>query len=354
MSPLDDLLPMLQWDADSRSCSWLQAIHIEFITGLLAAALSHDLDQRLQSQVATLSLDSISRIVRAPRVCQSLRLGRKDTLRQAIEAEIALAHAPIGSSAGWSALGDAWLGPQLPEGAAVMTDRGDGLWCGPILANGVPIDQSVPVLPECPRAALESLSYAGVELDEALIAKLDEAIAVVKSASVEASDAVEQLTANILLRTDRRCTGTLRSASSPAAIGRTVLINAGNATVGTGEIAEGLVHETIHAMVSCIELHDPLLDPLQPAAQRLILSPWTGSMLHPHAFLHACLVWFGLFHFWRASERCGVLVRYARTRMKQIVEGFDGMQDYEAALTSIARPISLQLVLDVKKRMATI
>lgn len=352
MSALFDLVPLLEWGGgETQSLGRLQTIHIRFIADSLATALSCAPLSDKYALLPKLSLRATDRILKSPRVCQALRVGQPILLRCALEAEIVLDLFPEQPFEGWSALGDVWLGAASPEQSAPLIIDGAGRWRGPSLSNGVPIDLSEPLLPNFPQAALESADHVGTTVDLQAVAKLEEAVVFLATCSAAASSAVEQTTANLLLRTDSRSAGVLRNASSSAAIGRTVLINVGDANVSVADIAEALVHESIHALASCAELQDPLLQADGVASPICMQSPWTGAALHPHAFLHACLVWFGIYHLWKSSVQRGLLVRHARQRMSEIRAGFSRFPDCEPILEKIARPVALDILSHMKERM---
>jgi hypothetical protein len=80
-------------------------------------------------------------------------------------------------------------------------------------------------------------------------------------------------------------------------VGRIALVNP--QLVSESLIAEALVHEAIHAY---LYMHDPTpLWGLKPDVRDepgTVQSPWTGRTLPLCTFLHACIVWYGLFFFW--------------------------------------------------------
>jgi hypothetical protein len=81
-------------------------------------------------------------------------------------------------------------------------------------------------------------------------------------------------------------------------IGRTVLFNPHLG--GVADLANALVHEAIHDLLYMLEIQHPFVR--SRAIEKFqVVSPWTGTSLAIHAYLHACLVWFGLWEFWRQT-----------------------------------------------------
>jgi HEXXH motif-containing protein len=93
------------------------------------------------------------------------------------------------------------------------------------------------------------------------------------------------------------------SGSTNEYVGRSIFWNAHRESVDTGALAEALVHEAIHSLLSMTQVVDPWFvsnDWLSRTAT--IESPWTGAKLRIEPFLQACFVWFGLAHFWATSQ----------------------------------------------------
>jgi hypothetical protein len=63
------------------------------------------------------------------------------------------------------------------------------------------------------------------------------------------------------------------------------------------DLAEALVHESIHAIIDTIELRKSLLlaKDFQTPEMR---SPWTGRVLDTNTYIQACFIWYGLWNFW--------------------------------------------------------
>jgi hypothetical protein len=68
----------------------------------------------------------------------------------------------------------------------------------------------------------------------------------------------------------------------------------------TAKTAEALVHEAIHALLyttlEVVPWGFSSATTIDDTAK--VVSPWSGAVLSPSAFVHACFVWFGLLNFW--------------------------------------------------------
>jgi HEXXH motif-containing protein len=81
--------------------------------------------------------------------------------------------------------------------------------------------------------------------------------------------------------------------------GRTIIINPFRAAEDAS-LMETMLHEAIHSFIYEIEATEWLTRGDEAVQLR---SPWTGNPLPLHAFVHACFVWFGLWHFWLKAVR---------------------------------------------------
>jgi hypothetical protein len=86
--------------------------------------------------------------------------------------------------------------------------------------------------------------------------------------------------------------------------GFSLICNCHLPTVNEAELADAIIHEAIHSIIYQFESFG---EPLRREGKRTdfqVVSPWTGAALGVESFAQACLVWFGLLHFWKsASDR---------------------------------------------------
>lgn len=166
----------------------------------------------------------------------------------------------------------------------------------------------------------EHLAYP-LPADEAFgaLRNVNEAFATVADRHEGCAEFVECWTRVVALRSSRDCD--LSSSSVSDVPGRTILINAHRSE--PERLCEALVHEAIHAFLSFIELSAPFMSVQGGTA--LVRSPWSGRELPPHAFVHACFVWFGLLHFWRHVAGREPSNGWARDRAEFCFRGFEGL-----------------------------
>ena len=110
------------------------------------------------------------------------------------------------------------------------------------------------------------------------------------------------------------------SVSLPILPGMAGMTNLDSARCDIETVVNAPVHEAIHALVRKVTFSDALLS-MDGDRRIRAVSPWSGRRLPLTTFVHACFVWFGLWHFWkRASSqnrRAAGLAECAR-------KGFDG------------------------------
>lgn len=82
--------------------------------------------------------------------------------------------------------------------------------------------------------------------------------------------------------------------------------------VPTPILMDAILHEAIHGFIFAVMQQKPIVATPDGATPVACISPWTGAALPVSAFCHACLVWFGLAHFWKAAA--------ARDRFGKIAE----------------------------------
>ncbi len=190
---------------------------------------------------------------------------------------------------GWTAVGD--------------VERG-GVGSAPRLPGGTPVDAVSPraLRLEEPRCGPPLPFEGGIE---AVVAKLTEAVGVLRSRAPEAAQLVRDFTRVVVLRREGEHPDVFRSSSTNAAIGRTLLVNPQLPAVSVADLADALLHEAIHHLLYMAELASPMI--LDPAACEGVrpVSPWTDNELTVHSYLHACHVWFGLLRLWQRGGDAG-------------------------------------------------
>ncbi|OAI57762.1 hypothetical protein AYO50_00015 [Acidobacteria bacterium SCGC AG-212-P17] len=88
--------------------------------------------------------------------------------------------------------------------------------------------------------------------------------------------------------------------------GFSLICNCHLPAVSEPEVADAIIHEAIHSIIYQFEAFGEPLRRRDRPADFQVISPWTGSRLGVESFAQACLVWYGLLHFWKmACDRAG-------------------------------------------------
>lgn len=328
MSRLDAVPQLLRWSEDGGA---LLDDLLQLKSRMLCDAIARDNWASTITGVcwSELSAAARQRLLAAPALCQAIRTGDGAMLRQCILADYVLDAAPSEHLDAWSATGDVWLGAHPPPADSDPAPLREvaGRYYGPRLDGGLALDCSLPAATAFPRGGAERPDYlSGPALDDA-VARIESALRMIVEVAPAASAAVARLVVNLVLRSDPDRPMALQSATSAAAMGRVLLVNAHVPEVPVAELAEALVHESVHIAVSLAELDTPLALGEAARGDVVVASPWTGARLPLHAFLHACLVWFALLRFWlRAGTDSGAQT-FAEMRCHDIRAGFRRLLD---------------------------
>ncbi len=299
------MLAFLQWRDGARLARDVRnQLLSRAAMSVRAPELYATLDGRaaLLGRLRALPPESLQSLLGAPELVYRLvgaargEQGFEDWFERCIAVEEARAEG--GSPRSWSACGD--LGPDGAGGAAQA-----------LRLDGVPIDHLSAWL-DNPMDGGDfrnvrfgpTVRYSRAEASE-ILGKLIEARRLILDACPAAWGMVLQSARVIQLRRDPTNPSFATSASCNTEIGRVVLLNAHLDSFDAPTIANALLHESIHGVVYGLEQIAPLLPTTDPhnSDDLLVVSPWTGSRLHLHTYVHACFVWFGLASFWRALDR---------------------------------------------------
>lgn len=242
-----------------------------------------------------LSEDATERLLRAPALCELLRLGvAGDRLKKLLEVELL---ADLGDySDAWSAQGDVWLGRHLPADTSLLTYE-HGRFRTPRLDCNIPLDFSLPPLVEHPSSGLGHPKILDRAETLAALESLNGALDVLRAVYPLGYSAFASLTTNLVLRREDTRAEECWGATSGMAIGRIVIVNPA-ASRDEAFLAEALLHEATHCALDCAELEKPMLRLSADATSVTVNSPWTGNPLSSHALLHACVVWSVLLKYW--------------------------------------------------------
>ena len=226
-----------------------------------------------------------------------------DIIRSALAGEACLSGKRTATQPTWTVWGDAYLPPGAC-GPVAQTAGGVRIWSeneafgAPLLPSGTVVDAFSPAacagLPEIPDG---DSTLTPAEYERAL-ANVFEAYDWIEAIFPQTSRTFAKMVRVVVLRRDSRL-AEFRAASSSVGIGRIVLRNPHRDSATVPEIVDGLVHESIHALLDIVELGVPFVG--RSFDGQRVTSPWTGRALDLRTYIHACFVWYGLLRFWSAA-----------------------------------------------------
>ncbi|MFV0259185.1 MAG: aKG-HExxH-type peptide beta-hydroxylase [Acidimicrobiales bacterium] len=293
MTDLDGAVAVLSWDERRQAPSFDARDGIMFRTARsLAGSLAADRGGAAAGATETLAAlpdDGFRNLLSSPRVRELVWATPDVTeLASLVMREGARCGLDVEAAAGWSALGDTWVG----DAPAGLVHGSPGGAVGPIA-----VDVSLPTAVERPSGGLrDPVAPSGPDLERSR-SKAGAALRTAARVSPAAHAFVCCHTSTVVFRHDRAGDPSVRSASSAAAPGRTMLVNVDD-DAADRQVAEALLHEAIHAFVTALEFRGPLTD---DGGSRPVRSPWTGDRIPGRALAHACFVWFGLDRFRRLA-----------------------------------------------------
>ena len=171
--------------------------------------------------------------------------------------------------------------------------------------------------------------------------RLEAALDALRQGSLVASEFVCLVTRRIAIRDEARDSGAPTSSSFGELIGLVFLTNLLAAQADVAWLIDGLVHESIHAVLFlCEASQDSWALDKDPAA--CLRSPWTGNLLPSHTYVHACFVWFGLAQLWKSwpAQAGGIAAEQGRAMYLRASQGF------------LARPVESLLSQDAGRRLS--
>jgi hypothetical protein len=244
----------------------------------------------------------------------------------------------------WTALGDQYLEPQKPEHWNKAPDS---------FLGELDVVLDVESFTDFSCEATGNLVHLDkVEICSAT-SKLNSAVNLISRTSANALSFWAQCVDVVALR-KTECKSSKLSSSSFFRNARLSLIsNSHLECVDTELMADALIHEAIHSLLFMYEEIDmPFVNPTSELKDALIVSPWTGNSISLPSYVHACVVWYGLYWFWNTETSCGIPERrnYLKNRAKA---GFfhkpfsTGLHSY----TSILSPAILELLTEIELTM---
>jgi hypothetical protein len=111
--------------------------------------------------------------------------------------------------------------------------------------------------------------------------------------------------------------GDFSSGSFQTLPGFSLICNCHLPAVKEPELADAIIHEAIHSIIYQFEAFGEKLLRAPKSTDFQVVSPWTGARLGVESFAQACLVWFGLLHFWKAAADHGEQPRHLHERARK-------------------------------------
>jgi hypothetical protein len=266
-----------------------------------------NLAQELRVVMAAASDEAFARVMTAPETSYRLLWQPYDAatsakfIMQAFLAEAAREGANVTfAEEAWTALGDVGFLPdqpmlQQPRINALLIDFISPYARSVDLGNGDIIT---------PRGEFSDAESARI------ISQLESACEQLGRISPLIRDFAARFNRVLILQKDPTDPANFTSGSTGQFIGRSFLSNPHLDAVDEVGLAEGIVHEAIHALLYMQERQkDWVCSRELYLPNQILISPWTGSCLALRSFLQACFVWYGILHLWSQSLLAGEFER---------------------------------------------
>lgn len=352
MSILALAIDELAWSAAHCASAILKQCHSAVISAWLSAALEHAKRSDLLAEyeaLRTINTDRADHFLMAPATFKALsapiissRSPDIDFLLRALHAEAALAdisnHRCLSYSGRddpllWTALGDYFICT-----ADGISERTFDNVCGVFVDFGTP------------RSAFDFAN------GKPTCAYDDTTRTIIFSALEASFDYIGQIVPAKIFVTEwirsisvqRQPTATpFLSGSRAELVGQAALANPHRASIL--DLADALVHESVHAFLYALEYVEPLYTTKRDRGPTVI-SPWTGRILSGHSYVHACFVWFALLNFWtRHPATNSPVFASPNYYLKRAALGFSST-DLGDPIRDFASPSALEAILTMQRQ----
>lgn len=295
--PLGSLADLLSWrPVHFTPLAWRDAFdtYLERRASVIFAQL--DLDGCLAQSLAMLPESGRRRFLRAPAVATLLRRHVGNQFDGQIFAELVLAEFAAAGIATelpesmWTAHGNRFLDLSAPERWTLLgATLGD---------TGIAVDAASSFqFPDDEFGLSATVPHDGGELDMVMCRMLA-AVSALSQACAPALELVSTLTEALALRREPTEAMSFYSSTFSGYMGLVRFTNAHLPGVDTAELVEALVHEAIHCI---LHVHEELEGPFVGTAEAnhtKVVSPWTGATIRLQSYIHACIVWYGVYWLW--------------------------------------------------------
>jgi hypothetical protein len=267
------------------------------LVGSLRSKLS-DVSNSSLDQLIEVDSFNFYRIISAPETHYQIRKQSSNNdfniwLHEALFSERLLAAGCDFPVSQWTALGDRGCNKEGVQRTAA------------ILPSGLVWDWTSPVT----QRTFQQSSYRSFnieigpcltdELANDIYARVGDSVVALAQRNICAFLLVKRMTRTVVGISDLGSPNHFTSASSRASVGQITLVNAHLAEADIIKLMTALVHESVHSFLYRMEHDDPLVIMQDEALSVRLISPWSGNMLGLPTALHACYVYFALFHLLR-------------------------------------------------------
>ncbi|NBB82613.1 MAG: hypothetical protein GVY28_04340 [Alphaproteobacteria bacterium] len=348
--PTADLPDILSWRPPAGCLAGLRHGYGRYLDDRWAAlrAVAADIDAPIFEAMDLLAPAARARLLRAPFFADGLvRRGDPHLAGQAVAhwlmAELAAQGISVGPAAGsWLCRGDGRIG------------AGGGVEAAGAPICGITIDDASPA--QFPHRAIGRNDLFTLDPADRARARtaVDQALRRLGAARPEVLAAVTGFTEVVALRGEREHAAEFRSGTFDRYVGLVLLTNPHLPTVGAEAMVNALVHEAIHNLLFTVEvLYGRFVVP-EDSSDLHVTSPWSGVRLGLASYVHAVLVWYGLYWLWRQMPEAAFDPVVTAGLLDRCRSGFDHapVSDGLAAYRSILSPPVLAVLDDIEARMA--
>ena len=143
----------------------------------------------------------------------------------------------------------------------------------------------------------EKPEVVSTEIRQQVIEKLRDAMALIDAVASTAGQLIRNTTRCIRIRVSS--SENIAAETDPSTIGEMRLLNYHLAERSVVDVADALIHESLHSFLAMYELqHGNFVGFSQTSLERPV-SPWSGNPIPYNAFTHAVYIYFALFEFYK-------------------------------------------------------
>jgi hypothetical protein len=178
-----------------------------------------------------------------------------------------------------------------------------------------------------------------------ILRKLNSADSVLQDINLNARVFAIDNTETIAFRYEADYEREFSSGSFQTLPGFSLICNCHICSVSELALADSIIHEAIHSIIYRYEaIGEPLLRAGEMNPPK-VTSPWSGARLNVESFAQACLVWFGLHHFWK--NVCDLNEEYGELYLRA-TKGFHSRRFLESCRLS-AGYLSIQVAAQLEE-----